>query len=292
MKTIDLLQNSEEWDKLRASRLGASDANIIMGMSKFMTPAELFAQKAGQSKKQTDSNFIQEKGHRKEVKARARFEFLTGYEWPPVVCLHSEYDFLMASLDGYNEELNENWECKFVGKDDFAQVKSGKMLDKYFPQVQMQMAVTGARCCNFTVINEDDEIHTIQVAVDIDYVQIKLYPALFEFWGKVQNNEKPELTDKDTVDLSPDEQLEKLLNEYEVVKSQLDLYDENANLLKEEIFKICKHPKNICGKFKVTISKSKDSEVVDYDKMVKELNIDTSGFMKVKKGITRKLISF
>lgn len=41
MKTIDMIQNTEEWHKLRNTRLGASEANIIMGKSKFSTPLQL-----------------------------------------------------------------------------------------------------------------------------------------------------------------------------------------------------------------------------------------------------------
>lgn len=293
MKTITMIQNSDEWSKLRETKLGASDANIIMGMSKFMTPHELYLKKTGNwAKEEKESNFIQEKGHRKEIKARAKFELITDKEWPPIVCLHSEYDFLMASLDGYNEELNENWECKFVGKDDFSEVKSGQMLEKYYPQVQMQLAVTGARFCNFTCINEEDEIHNIQVAVDVDYIQNKLYPALFDFWGKVQNKEAVEISEKDVVDLSDNSDLKILLSDYQEIQEKLKTLSETEKKLKERIFKICTHPKTVCNGVKITASKGEDKEVVDYEKLVADLAIDTSAFMTVKKGTTTKRITF
>jgi hypothetical protein len=198
----------------------------------------------------------------------------------------------MASLDGYNEDLEANWECKFVGKDDFEKVFEGKMLDKYFPQVQMQLAVTGAKLCYFTVINEEDLIQTIEILPDVNYIQKELYPALVDFWSQINDNEAPELSEKDVVDMSTIEDLKIMLDQYKHQDELLSQYEESVKKLKEAIFKMCPHPRVTCNGVKITVSKGEDKKVVDYEKLVEELKIDTSKFEKVKKGITTKRITF
>lgn len=48
MQFLNLLQNTQEWEKFRLQKIGASDAPIIMGVSPWKTPFQLWLEKTGQ----------------------------------------------------------------------------------------------------------------------------------------------------------------------------------------------------------------------------------------------------
>ena len=98
---IEQMQDkSEEWLEWRRKGIGSSDAPIIMGVSDYATPYELWLEKTGKSKRDNTTNFIQDKGNRAEAFIRARIELETGLEYPPQQCEHYQDRFLRASLDG------------------------------------------------------------------------------------------------------------------------------------------------------------------------------------------------
>lgn len=47
MQFLNLLQNTQEWEKFRLQKIGASDAPIIMGVSPWKTPFQLWLEKQG-----------------------------------------------------------------------------------------------------------------------------------------------------------------------------------------------------------------------------------------------------
>ncbi len=145
MKTITMIQNSDEWLEIRKKYVGASDANIILGEGGKITPLMLWNQKANGIEIDTKgAEFIFAKGHKLEDKMRNIMEMVLDTELKPLVTISEQHEFLMASLDGYDENSGATWECKYVGQDDFKSVDEGNMMMKYYPQVQQQMMLTGA----------------------------------------------------------------------------------------------------------------------------------------------------
>jgi putative phage-type endonuclease len=308
MKKIDMIQNSDDWYKMRNNYLGASESNIIMGHEKFMTVLELWKLKTGEPKKENkDPNFIQAKGHRIEAKMRPTMEMLYDTDMEPIVVVSEEYPFLMASLDGYSESVGFNWECKYVGQEDYEKVSNQEMLMHYYPQVQHQLMLTGAPFCVFTVaadVPKDSADYNpdwpfkyayMEVQPDHDYMKNKLLPKLVEFWNMVENKISPEIGDKDVVDLSANSNLTDLLGEYQSVKEAVDREKE----LKKEIFKcLGKAKKAVCNGVKITISKSADKkDQPDLDAYLKEKGITNEilvkeGFTKTVKGRSSKRITF
>jgi putative phage-type endonuclease len=283
MRKIAMLQNTDDWEKLREGKIGASDANIIMGLSDFCTPRELFLKKKGRfSEDENKSTFVQDKGHRLEEKCRALFELDTFMDWPPVVAVHSEYSWFMASLDGFNEEVYENWENKYVGQEDFEQVKNGHMLAHYMPQVQAQMIVTGARFCNFNVVTEDKEAKengefpykraVLRVLYDEDYCANALMPALFQFQNYLELDIVPPISKKDTL-VQDDEELFMALETYRSAKESLEEWEKIAEKAKDLVFSLAKHNKVSCHGHKVTRSVSDPKMKIDYETLISDLKI-------------------
>ena len=137
-----LIQQTEEWLEFRKNKIGASDAPVIMEVSPWNTPYELWLEKIGQ-KKNSKATKPQERGLLLEDIALAHFTLETGISMQKDVILHPSLNWMMASLDGISEKKDFAVEIKCPGKVDHAQALSGKIPDKYFPQLQHQLEVTG-----------------------------------------------------------------------------------------------------------------------------------------------------
>lgn len=296
MKTIDLIQNSDDWYKFRNTRLGASEANIVMGVSKFMTPKQLWEQKIGEAKKENSApNYIQNKGHQIEEKIRAALEIDLGHDFPPVVVLSEEYPFLMASLDGYCKELGVVLEAKYVGAEDFEKVRQGQILEHYKPQIMQQILLTGAEFAILAVMRESDEGNqytTVKVYPDIPYIRDQLIPAMTAFWHCVENKIEPELAKKDELDQSDDVELSDMLTRYKLLSVDHDEIGKTLETLKDAIFEKVKHSKVVCNGIKIQKIAVKGRETFDYAGFLKDNDLtipDT--YKKVSKpSVTRKII--
>lgn len=284
-------QNSTEWYKLRNYKLGASDANIIMGTSRFSTPLKLWEQKTGRNQEKSETNFIQQKGHDLEEKFRniVEIEYMT--DFPATVFVSENIEFLMASLDGYSSELNLNWECKVVGKEKFENIELVKK--EYYPQIQQQLLLTSAKYCVLTCLWENNgtvEKKDLKVYPDDDYINNELLPSLINFWKHVQDDTKPDLSTLDVVDYSDNAELCGKLEEYRATKLLIEEYAKKEKELKKQIYAITKVKKASCQGFKISWSKSEDKKVFDYVKFEKENEI-SENYLKVKKGAKNERIT-
>jgi putative phage-type endonuclease len=289
MKKVNLEQGTPEWLEFRTRHIGSSDAPIIMGVSKFCTRDELISEKRGFKSNKPANDYILNKGHKMESKARHLFELELGSAIEPAVIESEQYPFLAASLDGLLEN-NVIWEHKLVGKADFQTVKDGKCLDKYYPQLQHQMLVTGLKSAILAVSIENEqkeyEYAYINVPRSDEYIDLKLLPALFLFWTNLhQDSYTPET--KEFVDYSGNQELGALLSEYSALKES----EKRLKTVTESIFKIAK-TSGTFGDIKLSRTVSASKKVVDYERLVKELDINTDSFMIEKPGIETKRITF
>src|SRR5688572_26054998 len=103
MCSIDLEQNTPEWLEFRRTRLGASDACIIMGVSPWNTPYQLWEQKVG-LKENDATNDAMRRGTQMEDEARQAFIKETGIFIKPKVKVSKNHEWIIASLDGIDAE--------------------------------------------------------------------------------------------------------------------------------------------------------------------------------------------
>ncbi len=109
-------QNTNDWLAWRRKGLGASDAPIVLGLSEYKTPFQLWQNKLNLLPDEP-SSFIAEMGHKFEGRARAQFALETGIDLKPDICKeHPEFPHLRASLDGDCSERRVFAEIKLVGK--------------------------------------------------------------------------------------------------------------------------------------------------------------------------------
>lgn len=287
-RIVQLEQNTPEWLNFRLNKIGASDANIIMGVSKFMQPEQLLKNKQHPPTEvvENEDNYIQDLGHKTEDKMINYINFETDSNFEAVV-MHLEDTPFMASLDGYDAEKNIIWEHKLVGAFDYQYVKDGGVLPHYNPQVQMQLYVSGAEYCIFHVTKfekgkKPTENTFTKVYPDPVYQEIML-EKLSEFHSKMVNMQDFHQND---------EQIRHLLSLYRIELSILEAAKEKTELLKSKIFDLTPRNRYVCSGAKITQSITEDKLVPDYKKYCEKMEIDMKDYMKTQKGRTTKRITF
>ena len=196
-------QRSDNWLAWRSKGIGGSDAPIVMGVSPYKTPYQLWEEKTGRKKPDDQSNWATERGNRLEPIARAKYELLRDIEMGPATCQHFQYEFMRASMDGWNPQLKRGLELKFAGKADHEGARAGKIPDKYWPQVQHQIFVTGAEVIDYgsyyvpkDVPDHQGELIVVEVKPDIEYIKQYLKIAI-KFWECVTTSTPPGMTTDD-----------------------------------------------------------------------------------------------
>lgn len=192
--TATIKQNTPEWLEMRKSHIGASDAPIVMGISPWKTPYQLWEEKLGLSK-QPAQNFAMKRGHELEPKALQAYNDYTGNFCAPEVVFHQERKYMMSSLDGLSLDRSMVVEIKCPGKRDHDIAANGEIPEKYYPQLQHQLATIGLNMLHYFSYS-GDSYHLIEVPRDDDYIE-NLYKIEGEFWDNLKTFESPALTDKD-----------------------------------------------------------------------------------------------
>ncbi len=197
MKLVDVKQGTPEWMALRNNKIGASDAPIIMGMSPWTTPFQLWQIKMGLI--QIPDNAAMKRGRDLEEQARQKFIDVTGYEVFPAVALHDSLDFMMASYDGLSKCKKIILEIKCPGKEDHEMAMDGVIPPKYTYQLQQQMEVDEIIDSAFYLSYKSEESYKIlQIEKDESLIN-NLIPKEKAFFECMQNLEAPELIDRDYI---------------------------------------------------------------------------------------------
>lgn len=250
-------QNTKDWHSWRREGIGASDAPVIMKVSPHKTIYQLYLEKTTSSQKEEDNDFVKQKGHILEAKARAIFEIKMGHKFEPMLAEHKDYPIFRASLDGYNKDFNEGWEGKFTGQEKFKKVKeTGKPLEEHYPQVQHQLMVSGAKCIHYMVYTSDKKFnitghHTIIVEPDKLYIHNMIKEEL-KFWDCVYNKTAPGLSEKDCLKIK-DKELIKLISNYLVTVKTIEHLKLDVEEMKKIILDKASHSNMECDEAFVRI---------------------------------------
>ena len=158
-KTHNLVQGSDEWRAHRAAHFNASEAAAMLGISPYMTRAELLRQKATGIAPEVDAATQRrfDDGHRYEEQAREWAEGAMGEElYPSSVSMVVQGLPLAASLDG--ETLaGRIWEHKTLNETIRKAADQGEIPEYIRVQIEHQLIVSGADRCLFMASNGDRE---------------------------------------------------------------------------------------------------------------------------------------
>lgn len=196
MKLIDIEQGTAEWLALRRQHITATDAPVIMGVSPWKTPRDLFFEKVV-GKEQQPRTWQQQRGIDLEPRARELFSIRTGIDVQPRVVVN---DWQMASLDGLSDDLQTMVEIKCAGAVDHEKAKRGNVPDHYYPQLQHQMHVVGVYSMYYMSFDGLDGV-ILDVKRDDDFIA-KMIEQERAFYACMINQTLPEPTDKDILEMS------------------------------------------------------------------------------------------
>ena len=134
-------------------------------------------------------------GKEMEEPARKSYEEKVGDFFAPKVCFHKDIDYLMASLDGISIDGKKIVEIKNANAQDHALAKTKKVPDKYYPQLQHQLACVGLEGMHYFSFHKG-EGEIVEVLRDDEYLE-EMYAKEKKFWDCIMNFKAPDLTDND-----------------------------------------------------------------------------------------------
>jgi len=190
MKIVEgLVQGSDAWREFRECGIGSSEIAAIMGLSSYKKAIDIYNEKMGLTTPYVNS--AMQRGTSYEAEARKAFEGDSNMPFDPICCIHDEYDYFRASLDGYNAEANSVLEIKVPSEKNYeAMCKS--IPEMYNIQMQWQMMVSGAKTAVFLVYNPE----TKQFKSTVVYPDVSLREEMTEaakvFWENFQQGIPPE----------------------------------------------------------------------------------------------------
>lgn len=280
--------------------IGSSDIAAILGISPWKTAFQVYQEKLGLNEAIKNS-YVMERGTRYEPKARALFELKIGRSFSAALVEMKEYPFMLASLDGRDEEQKELVEFKYVGKD-----KGSIVPDYYMCQIQQALMISNFKSCHYQpydIVDKEVVLHqTILVASDIEQQKVILKAGI-NFWtNHVMKKVPPPFQDKDYVPLNNNDLSEKL-KRWRQVKSQIETLETEQKEIETFAKSFVTEPRMKCGDVKFTrvtrignVNYSKIPELqgvdlnkyrgasVDYVKMLLLMIILLSGCSSVKCG--------
>jgi putative phage-type endonuclease len=210
-----------QWLEWRKKGLGASDAPIVMGVSKFKSLDALRKEKLFGISTQKETAAMR-RGKEMESEALRYFMGETGYFLEEQKCYeHPERNWMRCTVDGINEEEKVLVEAK---------VPTGDLYDEvppmYYPQCQHLMEVLSYKKMYFLSYNEKGG-KILEVPYDVGYIN-KLIKKEQEFWDEIQSGFKKMESVAHWKKIKDD-----LTVVREALKASEELYKESIKELKE-----------------------------------------------------------
>lgn len=266
-KKIDVAQGSQEWLDFRSFKIGASDIPVIVGVSPYKTPLQLYREKVEFFDLKTNPSM--EFGKRNEENIRNSLNEMLKTNFIPSVYQLEEFPWAICSLDGEYEDTF--LEIKCANADDHKLAIDGKVPAHYMPQLQWQFFVSGLSKGIYCSYHNKDIIY---FHVERDNVMIAdLLAKAKAFYLRMVNMDPPPMTDKDYF-VVEDEKLISLAEEY---KEKLAIYNELGDWLSEAksyLTDKMEHDINLIGSLK--IQKVVRKGTVQYSKIpeLQEIDLD------------------
>lgn len=274
MSSLAFTPNTSEWEKMRKDKIGASDAPVIMGISPFETPFQLWQRKVA-LKEDKKSTFAMERGHTLEPQARAQVEQVLGIELFPIAKLHPNYDWMLATLDGLSKDGKTLLEIKCPGAEDHAIAQEGRVPEKYYPQIQHQLEVCQLEKGYYFSYNGKEGV-LVEFYRDDKYIK-KLILIEEEFYSWMQDLTPPPLTDRDYQTIENPEWLD-AASQWKQVSAQLSSLEKEEERLRQQLISLCQNQSSIGGGLRVSRILRKGS--IDYAKVPQLQGINLEKYRK------------
>lgn len=178
---LALTQGSSEWHEHRARHWNASEAGIVLGLSKHTSRNELIKLKATGEKK-AFSQYVQTKildhGHKVEALAREILEQRIGENLYPVTCVKGKFS---ASCDGLTIDKKIAFECKQWNQSYAEMVQNNEVPSEHMSQCQQVLLCAGADFLYFVISDGTPEKFVMTKVAPDDAWRDKLLYAWKQF---------------------------------------------------------------------------------------------------------------
>jgi putative phage-type endonuclease len=268
-KIVDLQQGSQEWLDFRKFKVGASMAPVIMGVSPFQTPLQLWEEiMLNEAKPQ---NQAMRRGSSLEPAAREWLNHAYNTTYAPAVLQSIEHPEIIASLDGYIETQAEPLilEIKCPGIEAHEIAVSGQIPGYYYPQLQHQMFVSGTKSMKYASFRDGYAV-VIECERDEDYIQ-KMLKREIEFLRSLTYFQPPEPSRADWKEMNTPQAVD-LAKERMSLKSQIVTMQNKLQAIDDAIIAIVDHPRTRIDDLKIQKIVRKGS--IDYPRILDEFNLN------------------
>ena len=254
--------------------LGASDAAAVMGVSPWMTQYQLWEDKLDLAPPKED-NYYMQRGRDLEPIARDAYIAFTGNHVEPRQIFHPSIRYMMANMDGISDDNTIAVEIKCPGEKDHNLAKDGLVPEKYFPQLQHQLAVSGIDEMHYFSYRDGDTALVI-VKRDEAYIK-KLIVEERKFWECVENLTPPPLSDRD-YDFRVDDEWQDCASSWLEANEALECAKKNESAIRDRLIALSNSKNSMGGGIRLQSITRKGS--VDYGKIAEIYNVDVEPFRK------------
>ena len=236
---------TEEQKENRKKGIGASEAAIVMGLNKYISPYQLWLIKTGQAEPEDISDLPQVYwGNMHEDNIATHYAKLTNCEVKrvPETLYHKDYQFILCHLDREVVGQRKILECKFAmfARDEWGTSDSDIVPIHYIIQVQHQLAVTGYEEADLAVLIGGWDYRIYHFKRDEKIIE-KIIEELSIFWKCVEDKVPPPLRDRTDVQLAypfnndkiieAEPEIVKAIEEFREVRAQSKQLDEKKEKL-------------------------------------------------------------
>lgn len=272
-----LQQGSQDWHDIRKNYIGASDCPVIMGVSPWKTPFQLWQEKLGMID-DVQVNSAMKRGLLLENEARQRVSEMLEANLHPEVIFSLGHPFMMASLDGIDVDRKYMVEIKCPGKEDHNSACEGIIPEKYIPQLQHQMIVAELGFAYYFSYSPGSEIPEVLIRVDKnEKLCEKIIKEERKFWDCVNNLTPPTLTENDYVE-KKDDLWQTYSSLYLESCEKLKIIEDEKEFFKQKLIEMCegKNSKG-CG---VKVSHIVRPGSIDYNDIEELKTVDLNKYRK------------
>lgn len=245
---VKLVQGSATWHEHRRQHRNASETPVVLGVSPWLTPYQLWQQKLGLAQQEVTAPML--RGVELEPAARAAYEARTGLVMQPLVLVDGEYS---ASLDGLTlggERLVEI-KCPYKGRASalWQGAEAGELPEHYRWQVQHQLMVAGAEVADVFVFDGTEGV-LLEIAPDPE-AWLAVRSAWDAFAEYVAKKEPPPLTARD-VRIRDDPEWLSAAAKYRELRTAYDEVSRDIDLAREVLVGLASHAHEKGGGVSVT----------------------------------------
>jgi putative phage-type endonuclease len=177
--------------------IGGSDMPIILGLSSYKTPYQLYLEKISETLPEDEQSEQQYWGSQLEGIVRDEFAKRNNVtvETPDTIS-HPDYDFLRGNIDGFIPEWNAVLEVKCANQfsaKQWGDEGSDAIPMQYLVQVAFYCMITNADCAYIAVLIGGNDYRQFKYQRNIELEGMLKEKAL-EFWKRVENKQPPAAT--------------------------------------------------------------------------------------------------